>query len=199
MVDSVQRALFSSQPIGRIEPNRETWTVETLNWSDPRNQDHLRRRHHATGWRWLQGTGSVEGRLIGGCLEVLDWLRGTPVWPDAQAWQDSLLFLETSEEAPPPQAVIRMLRALAAAGVLQQTRALLVGRPGGEMPVARFDDYDRAIQTVICDELGLDCLPVITCMDFGHTDPMFVIPMGIRARVDCDRQELTILENAVMD
>jgi len=199
MVESVKRTLFSSQSIGRIEPNREEWTVERLDWGDPRNQDRKRQRNPATGWRWLQGTGSVEGRLIGGCLEVLDWLRGSPVWPDAQEWQGDLLFIETSEEAPSPQAVTRMLRALAAAGVFQRIQGLLVGRPGGEIPAARFDDYDRAILGVVSGELGLTGLPVVTRMDFGHTDPMFVIPLGILARLDCDRQEFTILENAVCD
>ncbi len=42
----------------------------------------------------------------------------------------------------------------------------------------------------VCRELGLDSLPVVTQMDFGHTDPMFVIPYGVEAEIDCDRQQL---------
>jgi muramoyltetrapeptide carboxypeptidase LdcA involved in peptidoglycan recycling len=40
---------------------------------------------------------------------------------------------------------------------------------------------------------------LITQMDFGHTDPMFVLPYGIVARIDCDSQELVIPESAVVD
>jgi muramoyltetrapeptide carboxypeptidase LdcA involved in peptidoglycan recycling len=36
-------------------------------------------------------------------------------------------------------------------------------------------------------------------MDFGHTDPMFVLPYGIQARIDCDRHRFEIVENAVID
>jgi muramoyltetrapeptide carboxypeptidase LdcA involved in peptidoglycan recycling len=36
-------------------------------------------------------------------------------------------------------------------------------------------------------------------MDFGHTDPMFVLPYGVEAEIDCDAQMFTIVENAVDD
>jgi muramoyltetrapeptide carboxypeptidase LdcA involved in peptidoglycan recycling len=51
----------------------------------------------------------------------------------------------------------------------------------------------------VTEEEGLADLPIITHMDFGHTDPMFVIPYGVRAEIDCDTQQFTILENAVTD
>src|SRR4029453_705809 len=42
LVDSVRRALFSAEPIGRVSPNTDGWTVEFLEWSDPANQSRLR-------------------------------------------------------------------------------------------------------------------------------------------------------------
>jgi len=36
-------------------------------------------------------------------------------------------------------------------------------------------------------------------MDFGHTDPIMVLPYGVRAQVDCDQQMVTILESAVTE
>jgi muramoyltetrapeptide carboxypeptidase LdcA involved in peptidoglycan recycling len=36
-------------------------------------------------------------------------------------------------------------------------------------------------------------------MDFGHTDPMFVIPYGVMAEFDCERNALNIVEPAVQD
>ena len=46
-------------------------------------------------------------------------------------------------------------------------------------------------------EQGLTALPIVTQMDFGHTDPVFTLPYGVRARIDCARREFSILEAAV--
>ncbi|MFN7985094.1 MAG: hypothetical protein U0Q11_24900 [Vicinamibacterales bacterium] len=40
--------------------------------------------------------------------------------------------------------------------------------------------------------------PVVTRMDFGHTDPMFVLPYGVRARVDPSAGTFDIVESAVI-
>jgi muramoyltetrapeptide carboxypeptidase LdcA involved in peptidoglycan recycling len=199
MVESVRRTLFSSAPIGEIKPDTAGWTVEYLDWGDPALQGRRRQLNPATGWHWLQGAGVHRGRLIGGCFEVLDWLRGTPVWPEPDAWQDAVLFLETSEEAPSPEWVARSLRILAAMGILARLAGLLVGRPGGQIAVETFAGYDEAIQSVVVGEEGLVDLPIVTQMDFGHTDPMFVLPYGVEAQIDCERQRFAILANAVSD
>ena len=140
-----------------------------------------------------------QGRLIGGCLEVLEWLKGTAVWPGSDAWQDAILFLETSEEAPPPTTVIRALRSYAALGIIDRLAGVLFGRPGGQVPEEEFGAYDAALLQVIRDEQGRDDLPVVSRMDFGHTDPMMVLPYGVLARLDCDRQQFVLLDNAVVD
>jgi len=198
-VDAIQRTLFSTVPVGRLEPNAGGWTDERLEWDEPSLQSQRRRLQVSEPWRFLQGTGVVQGRLIGGCLEVLDWLRGSMVWPDLTEWQDAILFIETSEEAPSPQYVARTLRTFAAIGVLERISALLVGRPGGGVPVCDFAAYEEAILDVVVDEQGLSNLPIVTRMDFGHTDPMCVLPYGIRAEVDCDARAITIMERAVAD
>ena len=198
MIDSVRRTLFDADPIGVVPPNRDGWTVEHLDWGDPSLQTRRRALQPSTGWRWLQGTGAREGRLLGGCLEVLDWARGTEFWPAPAAWDNAILFIETSEEAPPPHAVTRILRTYAAQGILGRRAAVLVGRPGGGVPASEFPAYDAAVLQVVAEEEGLADLPVVAGMDFGHTDPMMVLPYGLLARVDCDRQEFAILESAVV-
>lgn len=199
MVDSVRRTLFSSAPIGTIEPNAAGWTVETLNWAVPENQQRRRALQPNEGWQWLQGQGVRRGPLLGGCLEVLEWLRGTEFWPPPEAWQDAILFLETSEDAPPPSALGYALRSYAAMGILSQLSAILLGRPGGEVPPRDFADYDKILHEVVTEEQGLSDLPLVTHMDFGHTDPMFVLPYGMQAEIDCRSQRFAILENAVVD
>jgi muramoyltetrapeptide carboxypeptidase LdcA involved in peptidoglycan recycling len=96
-------------------------------------------------------------------------------------------------------AVLRMLRALAALGVLRRLSGILVGRPGGEVPPERFGEYDEVILQVVAVEEGLTELPIVTGMDYGHTDPMFVLPYGVQAEIDCDRQRFAIVEAAVVE
>ena len=197
-IDSMRRTLFSTDPIGIISPNLDGWTVEFLDWADPSLQAQRRALQPAGGWRWLQGNGRVQGHLLGGCLEVLDWLRGTTAWPDSAAWDQAILFLETSEEAPSPEYVTRVLRSFAAMGVLEKIAALLFGRPGGSVSAADFKKYDQAILRVVAEEQGLTDLPIVTHMDFGHTDPMLVLPYGVRAEVNCDQRNIAIMESAVV-
>lgn len=197
MVDSVRRTLFASAPIGIIDPNATGWTVELMAWGDPANQSHPRTLQPSTGWRWLQGHGLHRGHLIGGCIEVLDWLRGTAYWPDREQWRGAILFLETSEEAPSPAAVVRYLRCYAALGILPLLSGLLFARPGGQVDPATFIDYDQAVRQVVVEENGLTELPIVTGLDFGHTDPMFVLPLGVQAELDCAQQRFAIVESAV--
>jgi muramoyltetrapeptide carboxypeptidase LdcA involved in peptidoglycan recycling len=111
--DSVDRTLFSADACGEIHANKDGWTVEKLDWFDVSLQGVKRALSPCDGWRWLHGSGVVEGRLMGGCVEVLDQLRGTEYWPALTEWEDAILFLETSEEAAPPSLVARFLRTLA--------------------------------------------------------------------------------------
>lgn len=198
--DAVRRCLFSSEPIGELKPNKDGWTVEHLDWSDPANQNRRRKLTPSTGWRWLQGKGVVQGRLLGGCIEVLDWLRGTEFWPSLDQWQDAVLFLEASEDMPTPEAVKYMLRCLGAVGALQRCSAILYARPGGHtMPIEQHTEYDRVLLEVLNEELGLSDLPIISNIDFGHTDPMLILPYGALTEIDCEQQTVRILEAAVRD
>ncbi|MEL7313127.1 MAG: S66 peptidase family protein [Pseudomonadota bacterium] len=197
LVDSVRRTLFQSEPIGELQPNRDGWTVELLDWSVPENNQQARQLTPSDEWRFAQGEGIATGRLIGGCIEVLDWLRGTELWPTLDYWQDAILFIETSEEAPPPTVVVRMLRSLAACGVLERLRGILFGRPGGQIDPSTFEDYDRALLQAVRDEFGRDEIPIVTGMDFGHTDPMMTLPFGALAEIDCEAGEVRLLEAGV--
>ena len=199
MVDSVRKTLFSSKPIGNLAPNKGGWAVEELDWAVPKNQHRKRKLNDSSGWKFIQGQGIRQGHLLGGCLEVLDWLRGTSIWPEQNQWQDAILFLETSEEAPSPEIVKRSLRSYAAMGILERLSGILFGRPGGQVSPEKFTEYDEAILEVVVEEERLTNLPIITHMDFGHTDPMFVLPYGLKAEIDCDLQQFSIIDNAVVD
>ncbi|MGE0623203.1 MAG: S66 peptidase family protein [Pseudomonadales bacterium] len=199
LIDSVKSALFESSPIGVLPQNSEGWTAEMLDWAVAENNSVKRELQPPTGWQFVQGEGIARGRLLGGCLEVLDCLRGTPLWPTLDQWKDAVLFIETSESAPTPGDVLRILRSFAACGVIERIGGLLLGRPCGQMDPLRFTEYDNVIRHVVSNELGRSELPIVTHMDFGHTDPMMTLPYGVLTEIDCDAQEIRLLESGVTD
>lgn len=195
-VAGVRQALFSSGPIGTIEANTAGWTSEHLGWADPALQAQRRKMLPAERPRVLQGSGSAIGHLLGGCAEVLEMVKGTPWWPEASAWDGAILFLETSEEAPPPGFMRFWLRNYAAAGILGRLSGLLIARadPRGD---AGYQAAIEAAAVAVLREAGLDDLPVLAGLDFGHTQPMLTLPYGTDARIDCAAATLTILEPGV--
>lgn len=191
MAESVRHVLFEPRPSLLVPPNSGGWTIANWGWGDEKRNEKKRKLEPCSGWKWLQGSGCHRGHLIGGCLEAVDWLRGTPLWPEVSVWRNSILFLETSEDQPSPAQVTYMLRALAATGVLTEVRGILYGRPYGEK--SSFEAYDRVLLQVL-EELGLQSLPLITRMDFGHSDPKFILPLGAEAEIDCDRRLFRLVE-----
>lgn len=195
LVDGVRRTLFTADAPIVWPENTDGWTVEQLDWADPSLQSRARTLRPSTGWRW-HGGGVGEGRTVVGCLEVLDSYRGTPWWPDLTG---AVLVLETSEEAPPPIAVTRFLRSLAASGELSSLAAIVLGRPGGQdLPVSAHEDHDAALLQVVRAEERLDDLPVVCGVDVGHTDPQWTVPVGVRSRVDAVARTITFLESGVV-
>jgi muramoyltetrapeptide carboxypeptidase LdcA involved in peptidoglycan recycling len=194
LVEGVRRTLFEPETPLVWPENRDGWTVEFLDWADPASQGRPRPLQPTTGWRWHGGE-AREGESLVACVEVLDWLRGTDWWPSLEG---AVLLLETSEEAPPPELLTRFLRVLALTGELPSLAGIGLGRPGGA-ELADEDDvaYDDAILRVVREEQGLHDLPVVTNLDFGHTDPIWTVPQGTRTRLDPAAGTITFLEAAV--
>ncbi len=59
--------------IGEIQPAPE-WTSERLEWIEI-NKDTRRTMRQNNGYEVLQGSTTVQGRLIGGCIEVLEFAK----------------------------------------------------------------------------------------------------------------------------
>jgi muramoyltetrapeptide carboxypeptidase LdcA involved in peptidoglycan recycling len=194
-LDAVRRTLFETAPVGLVEPNRAGWTEEFLEWGDPALRDRRRTLQRPTGPRTLQGRGTARGPLIGGCAEVLEMLKGTPWWPPLEIWRGAIFFYETSEEAPSAQLVLRWLRNFGSQGILRVLSGIIVGRPYCVAPEKR-PEFDAAILRAL-DEEGLHELPVLADLDFGHTDPIFTLPYGVVAEIDCASSSLTLTESAV--
>lgn len=163
-------------------------------WRDPSLVGRVNAPADAGPWRLLQGASTpVSGRLEGGCLEVLDWLRGTWAFPPAEVFEGALLLLETSEEVPSPLAVGRMLRGLGVLGALDRVGAILLGR-WRDRTAEEVTEVEAEVVRVIADEFGRPDLPVVANLPFGHTDPQWVLPLGVRATLDPGGGTLTLEE-----
>jgi muramoyltetrapeptide carboxypeptidase LdcA involved in peptidoglycan recycling len=123
-------------------------------------------------------------------------MKGTAFWPPRHFWEGKVLFLETSENIPSPASVKLMLRSYGIMGALESLRAVLFGRPRGYSAEQRAD-LERSIRSVVSEEFGLPNLPIVVNMDFGHTDPQMVLPLGARVEVDTTGPGLRLLEPAV--
>jgi len=181
------KTVAGDEAVGKIEP-APRWTEEFLDWDGKKDQERPRALQPSRGWTWLK-TGRAKGRLVGGCLESLEHLRGTPYWPD---WQGAIWFFETSEEKPSPEDVDGMLMDYENMGVFDKLRGMLVGRP------MRYTAEEKEqLRERILERTKRYTFPIITDMDFGHTAPMFTLPIGCRAKIDTYQQTFAILEPAV--
>lgn len=188
----VKRTLFSDEPIGKIEPAKE-WTSELLDWAIPEYRNRKRKMNPNHGPEVLQGSGIVSGKLIGGCIEVLEFMKGTELWPEPRIWDDSILFFETSEDKTEPQYITYWLRNYAAQGILQKAKGIIFAKPYDEV---YYEEYKEAILTVM-NEYGLTNIPILYNLNFGHTEPKFIIPYGALAEIDCENKAFSILESGV--
>ncbi len=185
---SFLRTVCRAEPPGRIEPSPR-WTEEHLDWAAQADLERPRRQEPSDGWTWLR-PGHARGTLVGGCLESLQHLRGTQFWPRLAG---AILFLETSEEKPSLAKVDGILMDYENMGVLQALAGLLFGRP------MKYSDAEKGeLREVLLERTGRYDFPVVADMDFGHTSPQFVLPVGCEARIDSTTRRFEILEAAVV-
>lgn len=197
-IAGIRKTLFSNEIIGQIPQNTEGWTTERLEWDVSANSKVQRKLRPATGWNFIGNLEKTcQGRLIGGCVEVLQSINGTDLWPDITVWEQSILFLETSEEGIEPIAVLRFLRNLGAQGILAKLSGIMFSKPGGYLITAeRFKEYDTAILKAF-EEYELPLIPIVTQMDFGHSDPMWILPYGAITTIDPIAKTVTIMDGGV--
>jgi len=184
-VEAWQRALCRAEAIGAVSP-AAAWTDEFLDWGTRADLARPRALRPSHGWTWLKG-GRVTGRLIGGCLEDMQHLRGTPYWPDLTG---AILFVETMTLKP--ASFDSVLQDYENMGVFAQIAGLLVGRSPG------YSDRQHAdLRAVLLERTRRYAFPIVADMDFGHTAPQLTLPIGCRAELDVADHRFAITEAAV--
>ena len=188
----IRKVLFDDSTIGLIPATTE-WTGERVEWLE-KNTSITKNMMRNQGYEFLQGKGVVKGPLIGGCIEVMEMIKGTSLWPSNEKFEDAILFFETSEEMPDPSYIEYWLRNYGSQGILQKVKAIIFGKPYQEK---YYEEYKDSIMKIIT-ELGLVDLPIVYNMTFGHNEPMTCLPSGVMAEINCDNMTFTILESGVI-
>ena len=187
--------LFDPKPTLDI-PSAPYWyddEDEKIWWKE--ENIHTLKQYHPEeiGYEILQGSGVVEGELLGGCIDVFPELIGTPIWPSKEEWRGKLLFIETSEVDMPEHYLLWYLRGLAAQGIIDVVSGILVGKPARR---SKYEPYKEVWKKVVGFEAGRPDLPILYNVNFGHAEPIGVLPIGARCRLDADQKTLTLLEPA---
>jgi len=194
-LDMLRRTLFNPQPTLEI-PSAPYWydDEDEKIWWKEENMQRLKPYHpEEIGYELVQGGGIVEGPLLGGCIDVFPEIIGTSLWPSLDEWRGKLLFLETSEEDMPCDYLSWYLRNLQAQGILDVIVGILVGKPARR---SKYEPYKEVFRKVVGFEAGHPELPILCNVNFGHAEPICVLPIGAMCRLDADKKTITLLESA---
>ncbi len=134
-------------------------------------------------WTRLDSTADVlvEGRLIGGCIETLCNVAGTPYgdmtsFARTAAPQGMLVYVEAGEDTP-ATTTCRMLHGMRLAGFFSHANAILVGRTMAPATNS-LTQHEAAL-----DALGGLGVPIIADVECGHVAPFMPIVNGARGRL----------------
>ncbi len=150
--------------------------------------------HKNDGFILLQGPSVFSGKILGGCIEsmydIFDNSRYEDsaslcskyrLFPSLEDWKGRILLLESSEEQPTPEMYEKMLIALKDYGLFDVVAGVLVGKPMNEKYA---EDYKKLLVSIIDNQ----ALPVLCNINIGHATPRCIIPFGVNAYVDADKQ-----------
>jgi len=160
---------------------------EELRWDTEDTRPRIEEPHF--GPRVLR-KGLATGPIIAGNLGTMLALVGTRYFPDL----DGVILCIEDDEEESPATIDRFLTQLRHMGVFERIAALVAGR---FHPSVGFSDRDSLKDIILTATEGCD-IPIAVDFDFGHTDPMFILPNGVRAHVDFrERAHLQLLEEPV--
>lgn len=184
-IDYFKRAVFSNQPIGKIE-SAEKFSDESLWWE---TEDNRPNKFITAKPMHTVNEGNELGVILGGNLNTICILGGTEFIPD---FSGAILFLE--DEGEGTAYTERRLFYLEQIGILKKIRGIIFGRPYK----FTIDSKERTLDDILLYFGKKYGIPVIADVDFGHTAPMITLPLGVRAKVNAKKvnPEISIIEAA---
>lgn len=195
-VRSIKKALFKG---GEVEAEAaEQYNDIGLDW---RNVEALsqRRQYEPNDGLFWDGNQDAEGILWGGCVESLIFQSTVDKYlPSADDLEGTILFLETAEDIPEPWLVEYLVVGFGERGWFDKFKGVLVGRPKAwefdkQKTTQEKADYRATQREVVLKtirEYNTE-IPVVQNLDFGHTDPQLLLPMGHTVRINTTDKKVT--------
>lgn len=154
----------------------EKWTDERLNWD---TVEPVRPKILCDNTCRFAGKGRIEGRVIGGNLNTLSGIMGSPWMPEIR--HGDILFIEDSLKDI--ATVERSFSMLKLNGIFDKVSAIISGKH------ERFNDEGSGRQPsdVLYEVLADKPLPLVDGFDCCHTHPMLTLPLGVRLCIDFDQ------------
>ncbi len=125
--------------------------------------------------------GTASGNVIGGNLQTLAVIAGSTYFPNLKK---SILFLEEDEFVTEPL-LRRYLTQLSQQEGFECLSGVAFGRFSTKAQITH-SQFALCVQDIFGD---LD-VPILADLDFGHTDPVFTIPIGGRASINTELRTL---------
>lgn len=155
--------------------------------------------HKNTGFELLQGSSVFSGKISGGCIDtIFDIFDGEryndslvlclkySLFPSLQEWKGKILLLETSEEQMPPEKYKKALEVLKSKGLFDVINGIIVGKPADEV---YYEEYKK----ILVEAVDNPDLPIVYNISVGHSLPRCIIPFGVKATVDAEKQKIIFL------
>lgn len=169
-----------------------SFSEDELDWKDPAALVQPPPARPGPGWTWHRPDRVITGPTWGGNLEILHWNLAASRWiRPAEDYAGCVLLLETSEEMPSAEETFRMLRNAGERGLLAQFPAILVAVAKASSlenhtPDEQRERFRADQQAAILRALAAynPQAMVVFNLDFGHTDPQWVLPYGGLMTVD---------------
>ena len=187
--------LLETGTIHEITPS-DVWYEERSDYS-AEAVGTKRIMHANQGFELLQGSGVFQGKILGGCIDSLydifdatrlcdsvELCRKYDLFPSLEDWKGKILLLESSEEQPTPEKYRHMIEALKNTGIFDVIHGILVGKPMDEM-------YTKEYQEILIDVVNNPNLPIVWNLNVGHATPRAIVPFGVMARVDVEKQKIS--------
>ncbi|MEI6851057.1 MAG: S66 peptidase family protein [Candidatus Saccharibacteria bacterium] len=131
--------------------------------------------------------GIAEGVIIGANLCTFNLLQGTQYMPSLL---DSVLFIEDDAHGDGSDVLEfdRNLQSLIQLPDFKGVMGIVIGR---FQKAANMNN--DLLKQIIKSKKELDGIPVISGVDFGHTDPKITLPIGGRVQIDTNSEQMIII------
>ncbi|MCC3719467.1 S66 family peptidase [Rouxiella badensis] len=180
--DSFAQILVTPPALPYAYPLPPFWSDERLNWDNlvPERPKQC----YDNDCRFL-GNGKVSGRVLGGNLNTMSGIWGSPYMPEIG--QGDILLIEDSLKDI--ATVERAFSLLKINGVFDRVAAILLGKHEG------FNDSatGRRPVDVLLEVLGDRVPPLVDGFDCCHTHPMLTLPLGSQIQIDFESNKIELI------